>query len=81
MALAVGLAVSFHKVPEMTPSPALSRKMYWFGPTVLPVRSPVVLPSTPTLSPPQLVKSSGRLLQVSVALLLATMLELGRSTE
>ncbi|MNI55789.1 hypothetical protein D3C73_1107610 [compost metagenome] len=80
VALAVGDAVSFHRVPVMTPSPALSRRMYWFGPTVLPVRSPFTLPSMPTKLPPQLVKSSGRLLQVRVALLLATIEALGSVT-
>ncbi|MNV40828.1 hypothetical protein D3C71_1324460 [compost metagenome] len=80
VALAVGEAVSFHRVPLITPSPALSRRMYWFGPTVLPVRSPSTAPSVPTLLPPQLVKSSGRLLQVKVALLLATIEALGKVT-
>lgn len=50
------------------------------GPVPLPVRSPVTVPSGPTAEPPQLVKVSGRLLQVRVASLLATGVPLGTST-
>ncbi|MNE82722.1 hypothetical protein D3C80_1794690 [compost metagenome] len=72
--------VSSHRVPLITPSPALSRRMYWLGPVPLPVRSPSTWPSTPTLEPAKLLKSSGRLLQVRVASLLAMICALGRVT-
>lgn len=45
-----------------------------------PVRSPSALPSLPTLEPPQLLKLSGRLVQVRVALLLAIAARLGKVT-
>ncbi|MNU00342.1 hypothetical protein D3C72_2434480 [compost metagenome] len=51
------------------------------GPTPsTPVRSPVALLSAPIREPPQVVKVSGRLLQVKVALLAAMVALLGTST-
>ncbi|MNP07136.1 hypothetical protein D3C76_991490 [compost metagenome] len=79
-ALPVADWVSFHRVPVITPSPALSRRMYWLGPVPLPVRSPSTAPSVPTLEPAKVVKSSGRLLQVRVASLLAMTVLLGKVT-
>ncbi|MNJ44700.1 hypothetical protein D3C77_397640 [compost metagenome] len=46
-----------------------------------PVRSPLALPSAPTVLPPQLVKVSGRLLQLRLASVLAILAPLGTSTE
>ncbi|MNE72151.1 hypothetical protein D3C80_1680700 [compost metagenome] len=67
-------------MPVITPRPALSRRMYWLGPTPLPVRSPLTVPSIPTMEPAKLLKSSGRLLQVKVASLLAITVLLGKVT-